>query len=330
MKRKSFLIICFISAVAVITLSSLTIFPKKEKWNCVRNSSELEATFVLPGIEKAFTIMQIADSHISYENESDREFDVYSKRMREANPTVLHYKTKEKVSSFEGFASLIAYAKEQKVDCIALSGDIFSYPSETAINAVYKLLQDTNIPYIFTSGNHDWHYEGMPGSAENLRNEWIEKRLRKLYKGENPLYSSELINGVNIVTIDNSTYQISQEQVDFYKKQVLRKEPIALFLHIPIYMPSIGNGSCGDPNWGAAIDYNYKIERRERWPESGNDKNTYKFIEEVMKTEKLVGIFAGHLHRSFTISSNEKYQYIAGAGIYGQYRMIKFIPLSDK
>jgi hypothetical protein len=69
-------------------------------------------------------------------------------------------------------------------------------------------LQKVGIPYLFTAGNHDWHYEGMPGSSDYLRETWIKKRLTPLYQGENPLYAVRKINGIRILTIDNSTYEI--------------------------------------------------------------------------------------------------------------------------
>ena len=330
MLRRAFLKKSSLGVAAAIALPAFTVNERKKEWRCVRSSTELEATFMVPDLKSPFTVMQIADSHISHESEDDKQYDTYSSRMRNANPTVIDYKTKERVSSLEGFATIIDQAKELKVDFIALTGDILSYPSATAVDAVYKLVKETDIPFVFTAGNHDWHYEGMIGSAEQLRKEWTKKRLEKLYCGGNPLYESNIKNGINIVTIDNSTYQINEEQVEFYKQQCLKTEPIALFLHIPIYMPIIGAGSSGDPNWGAAIDYNYEIERRERWPESGNLPTTYDFIKEVMKTEKLTGIFAGHLHRATTMSFREKHQYISGAGIYGQFRLIRFLPFPEK
>ena len=48
-----------------------------------------------------------------------------------------------------------------RADVITLVGGIFSFPSELAIEWVLSKLKDTNIPYIYIAGNHDWHYEGM-------------------------------------------------------------------------------------------------------------------------------------------------------------------------
>lgn len=128
--------------------------------------------------------------------------------------------------------------------------------------------------------------------------------------------------------MDNSTYQINEEQLEFYKKQKSLGYPIALFVHIPLYMPSM-NICCGHPKWGAEVDRNYKIERRERWPSSGNNASTVEFVKQVMDTEKLAGIFTGHWHSSRTIAYKDKYQHIAGSALNGQFKRLRFLPFES-
>lgn len=286
-----------------------------------------QPSIMIPGLPEPFTVLQVSDSHISCDNESDKQYEAYSKRTGTAFPTVKHYKTQEMVSPLEGFAAMMELAKESEVSLIVLSGDIINYLSATAVDAVSRLVKRANIPYVYTAGNHDWHYEGMAGTADQLRAEWTEKRLKPLYTG-NPLFSSTIRGGLNFVTIDNSTYQVNEEQLTFYKEQRAKQEPIVLFLHIPVYMPTLGTGSCGHPQWGAAVDRSFEIERRERWPESGNSPSTVAFIEEVMETEKLVGIFAGHYHTAAALSHGNKQQFISGAAFKGQYRIIRLLPSS--
>lgn len=328
MKRRSFIIKSAAGAAASLTLSSFTTSSNKKNWKCAYSSTELEANIMVPDLQKNFTVLQISDSHISCDNENDKEHEIYSKRMGTAFPTVKHYKTQERVLPLEGFAALLDMAKESNVDLLALTGDIINYPSVSAVDAVLSLVKATKIPYFYTAGNHDWHYEGMNGSADQLRAEWIEKRLKPLYT-DNPMYSSTIMNGLNFVTIDNSTYQVNSEQLAFYKKQLRKPEPIVLFVHIPLFMPTLGTGSSGHPGWGYDVDNGYEIERRERWPKSGNKPSTNLFLEEVMNTQKLIGIFTGHYHKSTVLNYNNKQQYISGAAFNGQYRMIRFTPLQS-
>ncbi|MFA7492608.1 MAG: metallophosphoesterase, partial [Proteiniphilum sp.] len=187
-------------------------------WRCVYNSTSLETIIGITELTKPLTILQISDSHISYDNESDKKFEIYSARMNKAYALVDHFKTGEKVTPLQCFKDLIESAKKEDVDLIALTGDIINYPSATAVEKIRSILEETNIPHIYVAGNHDWHYEGMSGSSDQLRLKWTMETLNPLYSG-GILFSSLVLNGINIVTIDNSTYQINEEQLEFYKQQ---------------------------------------------------------------------------------------------------------------
>lgn len=86
----------------------------------------------------------------------------------------------------DSFERTLDYAVSRKVDLLILGGDIFSYPSEAAIEWALAKLVERNLTYLYTSGNHDWHYEGMSGLSESLRKEWSNRRLKPLFQGENP------------------------------------------------------------------------------------------------------------------------------------------------
>jgi len=274
---------------------------------------------------KPVTILQIADTHISCDNESDKPYEMYSARMNAAFQQPKHYKTGEPTLTTTNFKDLMKLAKEENADMIALVGDIVNYPSATAVEFVRGEITATGIPYMYTAGNHDWHYEGMKGSADELRAAWCEKRLKPLYTSDNFLYSAKKVGGINMVMIDNSTYQVNEEQLSFFRKQLAQPEPVALFVHIPLYLSSM-RMCCGHPKWGAAVDQNDVIERREKWPASGNKKSTVDFLKEVMAAPKLAGVFAGHWHQYYTIAQNNVTQHLALPGFNGQFRLIRFQP----
>lgn len=280
----------------------------------------------MSGITKKLRVLQIADTHISCDNESDKPYEQYSARMNKAFIQPKHYKTAQPSVTTDNFKELMQLAKSEQVDLLALIGDIVNYPSATAVEFVRSQLEATGIPHIYTAGNHDWHYEGMPGSADELRKEWCEKRLKPLYSSDNVLYSSNIVGGINMVTIDNSTYQVNDEQLEFYKQQLKKEEPLVLFVHIPLYVASM-RMSCGHPQWGAATDKNFDIERREKWSPSGNKPSTTAFVKAVQNTKKLAGVFAGHWHQYYSINHGAITQHLALPGFNGQYRLIEFQPL---
>ena len=243
-------------------------------------------------------IFHITDTHLSIDDERGVKYQEFSKRMATAYDSNSHFQTGEKYSTRESFEKTLVLAKEQQIDFLALTGDIFSFPSEAAVEWVLQKLTDTGIPFAYVAGNHDWHYEGMKGSSQQLRETWTEKHLKPMFQGNHPLYAAYDFNGVRYVCIDNSTYEILPEQLDFFQEQIKSNIPLILLMHIPLYMPGRTMGfGCANPNWGAKSDKNFGIERREKWRKNGHTKVTLDFYNEVFKTNNLLTILAGHTHK---------------------------------
>ncbi|PHQ61547.1 MAG: metallophosphoesterase [Maribacter sp.] len=282
-------------------------------------------------ITQSIKVVHIADTHLFKDDERGIPYQEYSNRMAKAYNQTTHFQTRIKTNPEEAFEQALAFAKEVNADVITLIGDIFSFPSEAAIEWVRSKLKDTGIPYIYTAGNHDWHYEGMKGTLESLRDTWIEKRLLPLYQGNHPLMAAYDIKGIRFLAIDNSTYQINEEQLAFFIKQVASGMPLVLLVHIPMYAPGkkISFG-CGNPNWGAATDRGYKIERRPKWPEKGHTRTTLNFHKEVFNAPNLLGVFAGHIHRNSIEMIKGKPQIVTDDNASGGYLDINFLPMEEQ
>ena len=263
-------------------------------------------------IKKNLKVIHIADTHLFMDDDRGVPYHEFSNRMAKAYNQTAHFKTREKTTPMECFEKTLSYAKQVNADVITLGGDIFSFPSELAVEWVNSKLEATGIPYIYVAGNHDWHYEGMSGKLDTLRDTWIDNRLLSLYQGNNPLMAAYDIKGIRFLAIDNSTYEINDEQLAFFSEHVASGLPLVLLVHIPMYAPgkSISFG-CGNPNWNASTDSNYKLERRPRWPEDGHSKTTFKFYNEVFNASNLLGIFTGHIHKNSIEIINGKPQIVS-------------------
>ncbi len=299
MKRRNFINATSISGIG-LGLSSFGVAVDRKEIKSARGTFSLgsnKVSIYSTADVTPFRIFHIADTHLSMDDHRGEPFLEYSDRMGRAYKSNIHYQTGEKLSAEQSFEQTLALAKEQAVDFLALTGDIFNFPSEAAIEWAYQKLMDTGIPFAYIAGNHDWHYEGMKGSSVELRNTWI-KRLKIMYQGNQALYAGYDFNGMRFVCIDNSTYEILPEQLEFFKTQVKSNVPFLLLMHIPLYMPGRPMGyGCGSPDWGAKTDTGYEVERRERWKESGHTKVTMEFYDEVFRAPNLLGILAGHTHR---------------------------------
>lgn len=282
-------------------------------------------------IKEPIRVILAADTHLWMNDGRGDPYRKYSDRMATAYNQTTHFQTGEPTNPNESFEHIVRLAVESEADVLALPGDIFSWPSEAAIEWAYAKLESAGIPYIYVAGNHDWHYEGMEGSLEELRATWIERRLLPFYRGNDPMMAAYDVKGVRFLAMDNSTYQISDQQLDFFRRQVQTGVPLILLVHIPFYAPgrSVGFG-CGHPDWGAATDRIYEIERRPRWPESGHTETTMAFYREVFNAPNLLGVFAGHIHRPSFEQINGVPQFVADDNASGAFLDISLHPLSER
>ncbi len=318
MNRRNFLNTTVLTGFG-LTVSSFSLSAGERKVKNIRGTFSTDTNRISIFTNTPVTktrVFHITDTHLSIDDERGIPFQKYSKRMAAAYKSNIHFQTGEELSTKESFEQTLDLAKEQNVDFLALTGDIFSFPSEAGIEWVFGKLKDTGIPFAYVAGNHDWHYEGMKGSSQQLRETWTNKRLKPLYQGNNPLFAEYNLNGFRFVCIDNSTYEILPEQLDFFKAQVKSNIPFILLMHIPLYMPGrpVGFG-CAHPEWGAKSDKNFEIERREKWRANGHTKVTMDFYDEVFKADNLLTILAGHTHRQSLDIKNDIPQYVSGANV---------------
>ena len=293
-----------------------------------RGSFALDANrvrFFSPAFHAPLKVLVCGDTHLFLDDARGEPFRPYSGRMAKAYNATKHFMTGQPTNPQESFERTLALAKKERVDLLALVGDIFSFPSEAAIEWAHARLNATGVPYLYVAGNHDWHYEGWAGTETALRAEWTEKRLKPLYQGRSPLMASVDVKGVRFVAIDNSTYEISPEQLAFFREQVASGCPLVLLMHIPLYAPGRGlDFGCGHPEWGAKRDRNWEIERRPKWPEVGHTATTFAFHREVFAAPHLLGVFAGHTHQQSLDCVNGVPQVVTAANATGAFLTAEF------
>jgi calcineurin-like phosphoesterase family protein len=275
-----------------------------------------ETTIRIQGLKKPLTVLQITDSHISVLDDSEKAFHKYAARMDNAYLSQPHFLTGEPTTAPEGFLGVLDLARKEKVDLLALTGDIVNNPSKSSVRFVADALDQAGVPYFFTAGNHDWCYEGLPGGPDDLRDEWIEEALLPLYSaGVDPLNYAVQMGGINFVTIDNSTYQVTASQAAFYRKEIARGLPTVLLIHIPIQISGFDpgpGGSCGAPRTSGQLPL----------------ASTTEFVQCVRQSKNLVAALTGHYHKALTFPMGPTgTQYVTPAACYGAYRLVRFLPL---
>ena len=326
MKRRNFI---GVSALAILgmTANAPASEGDQEKVTNLRgtfSTNDNRAAIYTSASVKPTKVFHITDTHLSMDDARGAPYQEYSKRMAGAYKSNSHFQTGKKYSAEESLELTLETAKKERADFLAFTGDTFSFPSEAAVEWVQQKLAETAIPYAYIAGNHDWHYEGMKGCSQELRDTWTVKHLTPMYQGNNPLYAAYEFNGIRFVCIDDSTYEILPEQLEFFRAQVKSGLPLLLLMHIPIYMPgrTLGFG-CGHPKWGAKTDRNYEVERREKWRKEGHTKVTMDFCEEVFNAPNLLTVLAGHTHQQSLDIKNGIPQVVSGHNACGYYAEVK-------
>jgi 3',5'-cyclic AMP phosphodiesterase CpdA len=264
--------------ILIYTLSCTSVNNGKNTVHYLSNNGELSAVIKIPGYRDSLKIIQITDAHISIADEKEADMMKNGERMHKAYlNTHKHYALDTSETTFEYFDDILQKAKKENVNLLLLTGDIVNFPSAVSVNYVYDRLTKAGIPWLYISGNHDWHYEGLPGNIDSLRDTWTQKSLLPLYNGLNPLFYSKIIRGINFVGIDNSTLQVNESQIRFLEDQLKKPEPIILISHIPYSLINKTN----QPGMAAFIDII------------------------TSNSDKITAIFTGHNHRfSFYFKGN--------------------------
>ncbi|MBQ3581805.1 MAG: metallophosphoesterase [Alistipes sp.] len=275
-------------------------------------------------------LMVFADTHLWMSDEREEPYREYSARMAGAYHSVKHFQTDAPTTPEESFLATIRLAQQRGVDAIAMLGDIVSYPSERGVEWIGEVLDTVAIPCYYTSGNHDWHYEGMEGSSESLREKWRGERLMSLFGDNDPDAYTVEVKGVRLLLVDDSNYKITPEQRDAVAAEVKSDKPFILMHHIPFYAPSRSvSFGIGHPEWGAATDGGYKIERREQWPAEGHTEVDYEFYDLATTAPNLLASIAGHVHSYGVDIIHGRPHYTVGANAQGAYYIVNIMPKTE-
>lgn len=263
-------------------------------------------------------ILHITDAHVSLKD-SDPP---HTHRMYSALLNVEDKDTHQMKHPSDQLIKLLRYAKEQNVDLIALGGDIINYPEDGEVNWLVQQLSTAaaGIPFIYTAGNHDWHLEFTQEQRyDSARLQQLNATLRPIFAHsavpssgmQGLLYGHLRIKGVDVYFLDNSNYQVNEEQLEFARQHIATNDPQAppavLLLHMPLALPGVAlppKEVCGHADWGASTDALSEVEGRPTWPKEGNLQSTRDFLEFVKGQSapkgRIVALLTGHVHRDFS------------------------------
>ena len=277
---------------------------------------KIAKTKLTAGAVKRFKIMHITDAHIcrAYESEGEKLTSLAQRRAERA------FGGEENVERF--FDEAVSYGRDN-CDIIAYTGDIYDFLSQSNFDYMEKAFAEKD--YIYAAGNHD--FCTAPGAdKEDTRFKMRQLKTVAPHIKNNLIFYSRVINGVNLIAIDNSYYQFTEGQIAAFRAEAARGMPMLLFMHTPFYSKEqadyiMRKGNCA---YLAAPPE----ELLARYPKERADyqratESTVRMFRTILAESNVKAIFAGHTHENFdAVLEGGLPQYITGGTFRGEAREI--------
>ena len=225
------------------------------------------------GLEKPFSVLHISDTHLTaaYDHENEKKQKLHSNR------------------------TTLAWAK-QHVDYVVHTGDLIDWQSEANFDLVKKYFGEG---IIGSMGNHEFSTDMWLSEPKEEKSEAYKDNTRDILQDVYPFnisLNSQVVHGVNFVTLDAVYGYVTEAQVERFHKEVAKGLPIVLCMHVPFFTDNI---------WRATVRFwtdKGQLTYRELPKPSGDYKRqredpvTRDFIKYLHNEPLLRCILAGHEH----------------------------------
>lgn len=281
-------------------------------------------------IQEPVHLFALADTHLYETDERNAPYHAYSARMEGAYNAVPHYRTHQPTTPAASFRESMEIAAKSPADAVIHLGDLVSFPSEYSIEYASALIQAMGKPFYYTSGNHDWNYEGLDDQDKfKARDEWIH-RLKPFYpEGVNPYMYSVEIKGVKLIFIDDSADDILPEQLDFFRKEVAEGKPSLLLMHIGQAFPGHDSFYLGYPRHRPVYTPGKGLSMLSK-ADGTHARRIEQFFDQVMKASRednLLATVVGHEHDVRSEEAENHRQFVLPFNADGSYTDIYLLPL---
>ncbi len=181
-------------------------------------------------IDVPFSIALFNDAHlISTDGEYDSEAQKTSAKARK----IYFQKAEEKLMRGLSYADKLSDLKK-----VVFIGDTVDASTKDTWLSFQSIVGDRINKTIVTPGNHEFtdYTDGFPADA-TARDAYYSKFSS--YFNNNPNFHSEIVDGVNLVAMDNALEYFTAEQVTKLQAEIDKGYPIILFYHVPLNMDGL-------------------------------------------------------------------------------------------
>lgn len=273
-------------------------------------------TLPVAGLTKELRLFQVSDAHLLQTDERDGEQEL---------KLAAHRRTVFQLPGANGtetvFFHLLKEGKRLRPDAFLFTGDMLDFPSPANIAHLQSELR--GLASLYVTGNHDWGYLFLPETEQTRA-----AHLPRLAPFSAKDFSVHEYNGIRLLLLDNSLYQVSAKQLEQFQAE-LAKGPCVLACHIPFYAPAL------EPDvvsiWGTPIMVGTPRERLDLSREWDNRvlpaAETAEFTRLVNSHKNLRAVIAGHLHFPHShLLAGGKPQFVNPPGYTGRATLYTLVP----
>jgi len=244
-------------------------------------------TTINVGAEKPFELLHISDIHLTYADERDdaRKLELAADRSR-------YFPDAE-----ENLAAAVADAKRTGALMVS-TGDLIDFVSYANIDAARKFTDENDC--FFAAGNHEFSlYVGEAWEDAEYRSKSLAL-VQSAFKND-IRFASRVVNGVNLVAVDNGYYLFEREQLDALKAECAKGMPVILLMHVPLHADDLCEDMMkvrGEPcaylmNCPEDIIATYSDHRARQQRADSVTREAYDYI---VSQPMIKAIIAGHVH----------------------------------
>ena len=270
------------SRLSILAEDNPAVFPNRGQYERM----SISYATVEIGLEKPFSVLHISDTHLTaaYEHENEKKQQLHNSR------TTTFGGRQE-----EALRDALAWAK-QHVDYVVHTGDLIDWQSEANFDLVRKYFGES----MFGSmGNHEFSTDMWLSEPKEEKNEGYKDHTRDMLQSVYPFdvrFQSQVVNGVNFITLDNVYGYVTATQVSLFQKEVSKGLPIVLCMHVPFFTDNLWRATMRFWRDKGRLTYRDLPTPNGDYLRQREDPVTRDFISYLKKEPLLRCILAGHEH----------------------------------
>lgn len=233
--------------------------------------------------------MHVSDIHIACPDGTDEERIIQ-----------LAEKRRKKYTFSERVLDETKVIAEEENALPVITGDIMDCFSHGSCEKIKKFTEETDC--LYTAGNHDFRvFGGMEFDVPSSREKNLSA-VNSLFKNDIRFFA-KVINGVNIVGIDNAYYRFEEFQLEGLKEEIAKGLPIVLAMHVPLYTQECYDLMITEKRKYASLvcvpEDKMQIYPPERYEQQKEDKITRQMYDFILNQSLVKLVICGHVHKNF-------------------------------